>query len=82
MPECPCRLLLPRQHRAALSAPINRSNGFMARNFPLINLMLRGEVHQRDELPLGDAGWPGKLLESATYQRSASIAPEVLRDAV
>ncbi len=64
------------------AAPINRSNGFMARNFPLINLMLRGEVHQRDELPLGDAGWPGKLLESATYQRSASIAPEVLRDAV
>jgi radical SAM superfamily enzyme YgiQ (UPF0313 family) len=46
-------------------APVNRSNGFMARNFPLINLMLRGEVHQRDELPLGDAGWRGALLESA-----------------
>jgi radical SAM superfamily enzyme YgiQ (UPF0313 family) len=43
-------------------APVNRSNGFMARNFPLINLMLRGEVHQRDELPLGDAGWRGPLL--------------------
>jgi radical SAM superfamily enzyme YgiQ (UPF0313 family) len=45
-------------------APVNRSNGFMARNFPLINLMLRGEVHQRDELPLGDAGWRGPLLEA------------------
>src|SRR5579872_2922353 len=50
------------------AAPINRSNGFMARNFPLINLMLRGEVGQRDELPLGDAGWQGTLLPSTTYQ--------------
>jgi radical SAM superfamily enzyme YgiQ (UPF0313 family) len=44
--------------------PVNRSNGFMARNFPLINLMLHGEVRQRDELPLGDAGWHGALIES------------------
>jgi radical SAM superfamily enzyme YgiQ (UPF0313 family) len=42
-------------------APVNLTNGFMARNFPLINLMLRAEVHQRDELPLGDAGWRGTL---------------------
>jgi hypothetical protein len=26
--------------------------------------MLRGEVHQRDELPLGDAGWQGTLAEA------------------
>lgn len=62
------------------AAPINRSNGFMARNFPLINLMLRGEVRQRDELPLGDAGWRGPLLDSVTYQPSP--ASEDLRDAV
>jgi hypothetical protein len=58
-----------------LMDPVNRSNGFMARNFPLINLMLRGEVHQRDELPLGDAGWQGELLESgAVCSRPSSLA--------
>ncbi|HEY5642434.1 MAG TPA: radical SAM protein [Woeseiaceae bacterium] len=41
--------------------PVNRSNFFMARNFPLINLMLRREVYQRDDLPLGDEGWAGEL---------------------
>jgi radical SAM superfamily enzyme YgiQ (UPF0313 family) len=45
--------------------PVNRPNAFMGRNFPLINWMLRGEVSQRDELPLGDAGWSGQLLEAA-----------------
>jgi radical SAM superfamily enzyme YgiQ (UPF0313 family) len=54
-------------------ARVNRSNGFMARNFPLINLMLRGEVHQRDELPLGDAGWNRPLIE-ATRQMPANYA--------
>jgi radical SAM superfamily enzyme YgiQ (UPF0313 family) len=42
--------------------PVNRSNWFMARNYPLINFMLRGEVRQRDHLPLGDEGWRGELL--------------------
>ena len=42
--------------------PVNRSNAFMARNFPLINLMMRREVHQRDDLPLGDQGWHGQLI--------------------
>ena len=41
--------------------PVNRSTAFMARQFPLINLMMRHEVHQRDDLPLGDAGWQGRL---------------------
>jgi len=41
--------------------PVNRSNIFMARNFPLINFMLRAEVRQRDELPLGDAGWQARF---------------------
>jgi len=44
--------------------PVNRSNAFMARNFPLINFMLRAEVHQRDELPLGDAAWRGPFVEA------------------
>ncbi|MGD0501694.1 MAG: radical SAM protein [Steroidobacteraceae bacterium] len=57
-----------------LMDPVNRSNGFMARNFPLINLMLRGEVRQRDELPLGDAGWQGTLIESGACSRRASPA--------
>jgi radical SAM superfamily enzyme YgiQ (UPF0313 family) len=64
-------------------APVNRSNGFMARNFPLINLMLRGEVRQRDELPLGDAGWRGTLLEVAAARTPAHAAcPGPLRHAV
>lgn len=42
--------------------PTNRASFFMARNFPLINLMIRREVPQRDRLPLGDAGWRGELL--------------------
>jgi radical SAM superfamily enzyme YgiQ (UPF0313 family) len=43
------------------SNPVNRSNFFMARNYPLINWMIRREVQQRDDLPLGDEGWQGAL---------------------
>ncbi len=42
--------------------PVNRSNAFMARHFPLINFMMRREVYQRNDLPLGDEGWPGQLV--------------------
>jgi radical SAM superfamily enzyme YgiQ (UPF0313 family) len=56
-------------------APVNRANGFMARNFPLINLMLRGEVHQRDELPLGDVGWRGAWLEAHHSGPIATAVP-------
>ena len=42
--------------------PINHSTFFMARNYPLINLMMRREVSQRDDMPLGDEGWAGELL--------------------
>jgi radical SAM superfamily enzyme YgiQ (UPF0313 family) len=41
--------------------PVNRSNAFMARHYPLINWMMRREVHQRNDLPLGDEGWGGTL---------------------
>jgi radical SAM superfamily enzyme YgiQ (UPF0313 family) len=41
--------------------PVNRSNAFMTRQFPLINFMMRREVYQRNDLPLGDEGWPGQL---------------------
>lgn len=54
--------------------PVNRSTGFMARNFPLINWMLRGEVSQRDGLPLGDAGWPRELIESSRPQKERRYA--------
>ncbi len=56
--------------------PVNRGNLFMTRNFPLINLLLRREVHQRDLLPLGDRGWRGTLLpvsREATDPRGASM---------
>lgn len=41
--------------------PVNRSSPFMARQYPLINWMMRREVRQRDDLPLGDEGWNGRL---------------------
>ncbi len=41
--------------------PVNRSNAFMARQFPIINWLMRREVYQRNDLPLGDEGWPGSL---------------------
>lgn len=41
--------------------PVNRSTAFMARQYPLINFMMRREVRQRNDLPLGDEGWCGKL---------------------
>jgi len=55
-----------------LADRVNRSSFFMARNFPLINLMLRREVFQRDELPLGHDGWNGTLLP--TYSRELGHA--------
>lgn len=50
---------------ARMVDPVNRANGFMTRLFPVINLTIRGEVAQRDRLPLGDAGWRGELLPVA-----------------
>ena len=44
--------------------PVNRDSFLMFRNFFLINGMLRAEVSQRDEYPLGDPTWPGPLLKA------------------
>lgn len=41
---------------------VNRANGFMWRNFYLINSMHRGDVSLRDSYPLGDEAWEGDLL--------------------
>jgi radical SAM superfamily enzyme YgiQ (UPF0313 family) len=41
---------------------VNRANGFMWRNFYLINGMHRGDVSLRDTYPLGDESWTGPLL--------------------
>ena len=59
--------------------PVNRSSFFMARNFPLINLMLRQEIRQRDRLPLGDAGWRDELIpvDGRTVSVSTSDLPHV-----
>ena len=43
---------------------VNRADGFMWRNFYLINAMHRGDVSMRDEYPLGDEGWTGQLLSA------------------
>jgi len=47
--------------------PVNRSNAFMARQFPLINWMMRREVYQRNDLPLGDEGWSGQLVPACGH---------------
>jgi len=44
--------------------PVNRADGFMWRNFYLINAMHRGDVSTRDGYPLGDESWPGPLLRA------------------
>lgn len=41
---------------------VNRENGFMWRNFYLINALHRGDVALRDHYPLGDESWQGPLL--------------------
>ena len=41
---------------------VNRSDGFMWRNFYLINAMHRTDVSQRDHYPLGDESWQGPLM--------------------
>lgn len=43
---------------------VNRADGFMWRNFYLINAMHRGDVTMRDEYPLGDEAWTGPLLNA------------------
>jgi radical SAM superfamily enzyme YgiQ (UPF0313 family) len=42
----------------------NRTNGFMFRNFFLINALHRADVSNRDHYPLGDAAWTGTLLKA------------------
>lgn len=42
----------------------NRSNGFMFRNFFLINALHRGDVSARDHYPLGDAAWTQPLIKA------------------
>jgi radical SAM superfamily enzyme YgiQ (UPF0313 family) len=49
--------------------PVNRGDFLMARNFPLINLMLRKEVRQRDRMPLGDEGAGRQLIPSDGGER-------------
>ncbi len=45
-------------------APVNRSNGFMWRNFYLINGLHRNDVSLRDHYPLGDEAWRGEILQA------------------
>ena len=44
--------------------PVNRDNGFMWRNFYLINSMHRQDVSLRDHYPLGDEAWQGSLISA------------------
>ena len=44
---------------------VNRSDGFMFRNFFPINSLHRGDVSQRNGYPLGDETWRGTLLEAS-----------------
>jgi len=43
---------------------VNRANGFMFRNFFLINAMHRAEIGLRNYFPLGDESWQGPLLKA------------------
>jgi hypothetical protein len=43
---------------------VNRSDGFMWRNFFVINALHRKDVSLRDHYPLGDESWPGPVLKA------------------
>jgi hypothetical protein len=43
---------------------VNRENGFMWRNFFLINALHRADVSGRDGYPLGDLGHAKELVEA------------------
>jgi radical SAM superfamily enzyme YgiQ (UPF0313 family) len=43
---------------------VNRSDGFMWRNFYLINALHRNDVSLRDHYPLGDESWQGTFLNA------------------
>ena len=45
---------------------VNRSDGFMWRNFYMINAMHRADVSQRDQYPLGDEGHDVELIRAQT----------------
>jgi radical SAM superfamily enzyme YgiQ (UPF0313 family) len=45
--------------------PVNRSNGFMFRNFFLINYYHRADVDGRNHFPLGQEDWRGPLLTAS-----------------
>lgn len=44
---------------------VNRADGFMFRNFFLINAMHRAEIGLRNYFPLGDETWQGHLLKAS-----------------
>ncbi|MDH5178836.1 MAG: B12-binding domain-containing radical SAM protein [Gammaproteobacteria bacterium] len=46
-------------------AAVNRSDGFMFRNYFPINFMHSNEINKRNGYPLGDETWQGKLLEAS-----------------
>lgn len=54
---------LPSIFKRGLDFQVNSSNLRMGFYFFLINLMMRGEVAQRKNFPLGEEGWPGQLLK-------------------
>lgn len=54
---------LPSILKRGLDFQVNSSNLRMGSYFFLINLMMRAEVTQRKNFPLGEEGWPGQLLK-------------------
>jgi radical SAM superfamily enzyme YgiQ (UPF0313 family) len=49
---------------ARAADPVNRADGFMFRNYFLINQLHRADVAGRNHFPLGDAAWQGPLLRA------------------
>jgi radical SAM superfamily enzyme YgiQ (UPF0313 family) len=45
--------------------PVNRSDGFMFRNYFFINAVHRADVSGRNHYPLGDDAWSGSLLPAS-----------------
>jgi radical SAM superfamily enzyme YgiQ (UPF0313 family) len=60
--------------KRSLDFKVNSNTGFMWSNFFAINALMRKEVLQRREFPLGDDNWRGELIAVGQSAQSAAVA--------
>jgi radical SAM superfamily enzyme YgiQ (UPF0313 family) len=66
---------LPSLFRRSLDFQVNSNNFFMWSNFFVINLMMRKEVLQRRDFPLGDEAYTKPLVKAAHSGEAVRLSP-------